>query len=63
MGSGRALACYLLGAALLVLFVVQERRVGDEAILPLKLFRHPVFSVAGLMKQRGRLWLLAPKRR
>jgi EmrB/QacA subfamily drug resistance transporter len=48
-GSARALACYLIGAALLVLFVLQERRVGDEAILPLKLFRHPVFSVAGLM--------------
>jgi EmrB/QacA subfamily drug resistance transporter len=48
-GSARALACYLIGAALLALFVLQERRVGDEAILPLKLFRHPVFSVAGLM--------------
>jgi len=48
-GSPRALACYLLGAALLVVFVLQERRVGDEAILPLKLFRHPVFSVASLL--------------
>ena len=48
-GSGRALACYLIGALLLVLFVIQERRVGDEAILPLKMFRHPVFSVASLM--------------
>jgi EmrB/QacA subfamily drug resistance transporter len=48
-GSGRSVTCYLLGVALLVLFVLQERRVGDEAILPLKLFRHPVFSVSGLM--------------
>src|SRR6185437_14304969 len=48
-GSGRSVTCYLLGVALLALFVLQERRVGDEAILPLKLFRHPVFSVAGLM--------------
>ena len=48
-GSGRSLACYLIGAVLIVLFVLQERRVGDEAILPLKLFRHPVFSVASLM--------------
>jgi EmrB/QacA subfamily drug resistance transporter len=48
-GSGRALACYLIGAVLLVLFVINERRVGDEAILPLKMFRHPVFSVASLM--------------
>ena len=48
-GAPRSLACYFLGAALLVLFVLQERRVGDEAILPLKLFRHPVFSVASLL--------------
>jgi len=48
-GSGRALVCYLIGALLLVAFVVQERRVGDEAILPLKMFNHPVFSVASLM--------------
>lgn len=48
-GSARALTCYFIGAVLLVLFVFQERRVGDEAILPLKMFRHPVFSVASLM--------------
>jgi EmrB/QacA subfamily drug resistance transporter len=48
-GSARALACYLIGALLLGLFVIQERRVGDEAILPLAMFRHPVFSVASLM--------------
>ena len=48
-GSARALACYLIGVLLLALFVIQERRVGDEAILPLAMFRHPVFSVASLM--------------
>ena len=48
-GSARAVACYFIGAVLLGLFVFQERRVGDEAILPLKMFRHPVFSVASLM--------------
>ena len=48
-GSARSVACYLVGAVLLTLFVFQERRVGDEAILPLKMFRHPVFSVASLM--------------
>ncbi|HEU5271884.1 MAG TPA: MDR family MFS transporter [Jatrophihabitans sp.] len=48
-GSARSLGCYLIGALLLALFVFQERRVGDEAILPLKMFRHPVFSVASLM--------------
>ncbi len=48
-GSGRSLACYVIGAVLLIAFVLQERRVGDEAILPLKMFKHPVFSVASLL--------------
>ncbi|MFL6161576.1 MAG: MDR family MFS transporter [Jatrophihabitantaceae bacterium] len=48
-GSPRALACYLIGGLLIVMFVIQEHRVGDEAILPLKMFRHPVFTVASLM--------------
>lgn len=48
-GSGKSLLCYLLGAALLAAFVLIERRVGDEAILPLKMFNSPVFSVASLM--------------
>lgn len=37
-GSTSALACYVIGAVLIVGFVLQERRVGDEAILPLKMF-------------------------
>jgi EmrB/QacA subfamily drug resistance transporter len=48
-GSGNALACYAVGAVLLVGFVLIEARVGDEAILPLKMFHSPVFSVASLM--------------
>ena len=48
-GSGRSVACYVIGVVLLVAFVLQERRVGDEAILPLKLFNSPVFSVASLL--------------
>jgi EmrB/QacA subfamily drug resistance transporter len=48
-GSPKSLASYLLGAALLVAFVVVERRVGEEAILPLKMFNSPVFSVASLL--------------
>jgi EmrB/QacA subfamily drug resistance transporter len=48
-GSGRALAFYLLGGGFVAAFVYIERRVGDEAILPLKLFKHPVFRIASLM--------------
>jgi EmrB/QacA subfamily drug resistance transporter len=48
-GSGKSLTYYVLGALLLAAFLIIERRVGDEAILPLKLFRSPVFNVASLM--------------
>jgi EmrB/QacA subfamily drug resistance transporter len=48
-GSGKALACYVIGGVLLAGFVLIERQVGDEAILPLKMFNSPVFSVASLM--------------
>jgi EmrB/QacA subfamily drug resistance transporter len=45
-GSGTALACYLIGALGLVAFLLVERRYGDEALLPLRLFHGRTFSVA-----------------
>jgi EmrB/QacA subfamily drug resistance transporter len=48
-GSGRSILFYIVGVALLIGFVAVERRTGDEAILPLKMFRHPVFSVASAL--------------
>jgi EmrB/QacA subfamily drug resistance transporter len=45
-GSGRSLACYLLGAVGLVAFMLAERAYGDEALLPLRLFRVRTFAVA-----------------
>ncbi|MEO6704186.1 MAG: MDR family MFS transporter [Jatrophihabitantaceae bacterium] len=48
-GSTNAMVCYIVGAVLLVAFVLIEHRVGDEAILPLKMFNSPVFSVASLL--------------
>lgn len=44
-GSGRSLAAYLVGAVGLVLFVLIERRYGDDALLPLRLFRSPAYSL------------------
>jgi EmrB/QacA subfamily drug resistance transporter len=38
--------CYFLGAAGLALFVWIEQRMGDDALLPLRLFRSRTFSVA-----------------
>jgi len=44
--SARSFACYLLAAAGLALFVWVQQRMGDDALLPLRLFRSPTFSVA-----------------
>jgi MFS family permease len=44
-GSDRALACYGIGALGLVLFLLAERRYGDDALLPLRLFRGRTFSI------------------
>ncbi len=47
-GSGRALLCYAVGAVGLVVFVVVERWYGDEALLPLRLFRGRTFAVGSI---------------
>jgi EmrB/QacA subfamily drug resistance transporter len=44
--SGGALLCYAVGAVGFVLFLAAERAYGDEALLPLRLFRNRSFSVA-----------------
>ena len=43
--SGAAFACYLFGLLGLIAFVLVESRMGDEALIPLRLFRNSVFSV------------------
>ena len=43
--SGRAVACYVVGAAGLLLFWLAERYAKGDAILPLYLFRNRTFSV------------------
>ncbi|WUH89112.1 MFS transporter [Streptomyces sp. NBC_00433] len=44
-GSGTALLCYVVGAVGIVCFLLAERRAGDEALLPLRLFRNGVFAL------------------
>ncbi|MBW4719825.1 MDR family MFS transporter [Saccharothrix obliqua] len=43
--SGTAIAMYVIGVLGLVGFVFAERRAGDEALLPLRLFRRQTFSL------------------
>jgi EmrB/QacA subfamily drug resistance transporter len=43
--SAGAFLCYIVGALGIAAFVAVERRMGDEALLPLRLFGNGVFSV------------------
>jgi EmrB/QacA subfamily drug resistance transporter len=43
--SGTSLGCYALGVAGLVLFILAEYRMGDDALIPLRFFQNTVFSL------------------
>ena len=47
--SSTSLAMYAIGALGLVLFVLAERRMGAEALLPLRMFRLPSFRMGNLL--------------
>ncbi|WP_432524565.1 MDR family MFS transporter [Kineococcus sp. SYSU DK006] len=47
-GSAGALICYAVGAAGFVAFVLAERAYGEEALLPLRMFRGRTFVVGSL---------------
>src|SRR5665647_1023318 len=47
--SPRALACYGAGVVGLALFLLAERRAGDDALLPLRLFGNRTFSSSALI--------------
>ena len=44
--STASIACYVIGALGLIAFLLIERRMGEDAIIPLKLFRSGTFSMA-----------------
>ncbi len=44
-GSGRAYLCYVIGVVSLTAFVLVQRAMGDEALLPPRLFRNGVFRL------------------
>ncbi|HEY5455509.1 MAG TPA: MDR family MFS transporter [Acidothermaceae bacterium] len=47
--SGTSLACYALGIAGLVLFILAEHRMGDDALIPLRFFQNRVFSLTSIV--------------
>ncbi|MBW4033746.1 MAG: MFS transporter [Acidobacteria bacterium] len=44
-----SMACYIVGGAGIIAFVITERLMGDDALIPLKLFRSPTFSMATIL--------------
>src|SRR5262249_1355902 len=44
--SAASFTCYVLGAGGLALFAWVQHKMGDDALLPLRLFRSPTFAVA-----------------
>jgi EmrB/QacA subfamily drug resistance transporter len=45
-GSGLSIACFVTGAVGILLFILIESRMGDDALIPLSLFRSSTFSMA-----------------
>ena len=46
--SGRALACYGIGVVGVVAFLAAERKMGEEALIPLRLFQSRTVSVSAI---------------
>ncbi|MCT1435152.1 MDR family MFS transporter [Dietzia maris] len=44
-GSPAALGCYIVGLAGIGLFLIVEARAGDQALIPLRLFRDRTFAI------------------
>ncbi len=47
--SPRALACYAIGVIGIIAFLLAERAYGDEALLPLRLFRGRTFGIGSVL--------------
>ena len=47
--STGSIACYIVGAFGIAAFIFTERLMGDDALIPLKLFRSPTFSMATIL--------------
>ncbi|MBG6108778.1 MDR family MFS transporter [Frigoribacterium sp. CG_9.8] len=47
--SGLAIACYTAGGLGIIAFIISEKLMGDDALIPLTLFRSSTFSVATVL--------------
>jgi EmrB/QacA subfamily drug resistance transporter len=47
--SAGAIACYVIGGLGIAAFIVSEKLMGDDALIPLKLFRNATFRMATIL--------------
>jgi EmrB/QacA subfamily drug resistance transporter len=47
--SSRSIVCYVVGVIGIALFLTAERRLGDDALLPLRLFTGKTFAIGSLL--------------
>ena len=47
--SPAAISCYVLGVVGVIAFIIIESRMGDDALIPIKLFHSPTFSMATII--------------
>ncbi len=47
--GGRSIACYLIGVLGILGFLWAERRIGDDALLPLRLFTGRTFAIGSVL--------------
>ncbi|MGC0419576.1 MDR family MFS transporter [Embleya sp. AB8] len=48
-GSATSLACYLIGTIGVITWILVERRMGEDALIPMRLFTDRIFSLASLI--------------
>ena len=47
--SGYAIACYVIGTLGIAAFILSEKLMGDDALIPLKLFKNSTFRMATII--------------
>jgi EmrB/QacA subfamily drug resistance transporter len=48
-GSNTAVACYVIGVAGVIAWIAVERRMGEDALIPMRLFGDRIFSLASVI--------------
>ena len=48
-GSGRSLACYVIGVVGIAAFVWTESRMGEDALIPVRFFRNRTFALTSVV--------------